>query len=423
MLEHILIVSSLTSEKDKTQTSLIYLSTILDKLNIKYDLLDLSGTLDYFNPPKEFFSSCNSEYWLSPKVFHDAEWLDEYLPENYSKYDAVLYSSLFSPDILLHGRHSVNQKKNFPTTTVIGGSAVSCLNQKQLEVISKIFDYIAIDFNIGRLIQPDYRLIELKDFITVYSGSGCDWGKCRFCNSGNSQNYSRPANEIASDLEQIGSLNPNIRSVMLSSDSFTHANLTEIASCLKKKLDIPYNLMLRGEKWVSERLGEILCESGCTDVFIGAESLNDEILKTINKGTNTENIINAVKNLSKNIKVTLGLLLFIPQSTEKQLRDQLLILEKILPYVNDIEPEILSVIQGTEFAVHPEKYGIKLWTREKSINDSWCYGLSPDIPWTFSNPQDMELWFRHYEKLKGLITNFVRPHYWSSIDHVRKRWN
>lgn len=425
MLEHALIVSSPTSKKDKTQTSLVYLSTILNKLNVEYDLADLSGTIDYFDPPREFFSQWNSKHWLSSKIFYDAKWLDNYLPKDFKKYNAIFYSALFSPDIFLHGRHSINQKNNFPDCkTIIGGQAISCLNQRQLSVLSDVFDYVCADNNIGKLIQPNYELTNIKDFITIYSGDGCNWNKCRFCNSKKIKYHTRPAVEIASDLEQIARINPDIKDVMLSSDSFTRKDLIEIASCLKKKESkIPYNIMLRGESWITEKISKLLHESGCTDVFIGAESLNNEILKIVNKGTNTKNITNAVENLSNYMKVTLGLMLFIPHITEKQLEKQLLTLEKILPYVYDIEPEILSVIQGTEFACHSEKYGIKLWATNRTINDSWCYGLSPDIPWTFSNPQDAKTWFKHYDKLKNLIKDFVQPHYWDSIDYVRERWN
>jgi hypothetical protein len=191
---------------------------------------------------------------------------------------------------------------------------------------------------------------------------------------------------------------------------------------MDKKLDVPYNIMLRGEKWVSEELGELLRESGCTDVYIGAESLNDEILKILNKGLSIENIINAINNLSKYVKVTLGLMLFIPCVTEKQLNEQLLTVEKILSNINDIEPEILSVVQGTEFASHPKDYGIKLWATERTINDSWCYGLSPDIPWTFHDKSEAEIWFKYYDKLRILIEGFVQPNYWDSIDYMRLRF-
>jgi len=452
MLNKGLIVSSPTCERDKTQTSLLYLATALNDLGIEYDLLDLSGTINYFDPPSEFISPCDSEYWLSSRVFHEASWLDHYLPKDAVESDVVLYSALFSPDILLHGRHSLNQKKHYPETkTIIGGSAISCLNERQLSIIAEVFDYVCIGYDVMELIdgalknsgspenghrlikvsgpvkiQPDYKLLDINEFLTVYSGHGCNWGKCAFCNSANvsvPKYYVRPAGEIADDLKTISKLNGNIKDIMLSSDSFTKESLTDIGANLKQRsVKAPYNIMLRGERWVSKELGKLLSDSGCTDVFIGAESLNDEILKTINKGLNAEALTNAIRTLSDYVKIIVGLILFIPGATEEQLDDQLSSIENILPYVDSIEPEILSVVQGTAFAEHPEKYGIRLWATERNINDSWCYGLSPDIPWTFSNSGDAEIWFKYYDRLRNLTQDFVRPHYWDSIDYVRLRF-
>ena len=275
-----LIVSSPTSENDKSQSSLIYLATALNNIEVQFDILDLSGQIDYFDPPEEFLSSCDSKYWLSPQIFQEASWLDDYLPEVSEKYDAIFYSALFSPDILVHGRHSINQKKHFPDCkSIIGGAAISCLNQKQLSVISEAFDYVCIGYDVeylmtqviesikkpgtnpaSRLIktngvermQPDYELIEIKPFLTVYSGNGCNWGKCRFCNSADlfgHRHYSRPSVEIADDFEKIAQLNGKIDDVMLSSDSFTQQGLPELGSCLRERqLNVPYNIMLRGEK-------------------------------------------------------------------------------------------------------------------------------------------------------------------------------
>jgi hypothetical protein len=106
----------------------------------------------------------------------------------------------------------------------------------------------------------------------------------------------------------------------------------------------------------------------------------------------------------------------------KQLEDQLLEIGKLLPMVDAIEPEIMSVVQGSTFADNPEKYGINLWTTERTINDSWCFGLSPDIPWTFQNDKDADVWFKFYDKLKNLIYDFVEPHYWNAVDYVKLRF-
>ncbi len=180
--------------------------------------------------------------------------------------------------------------------------------------------------------------------------------------------------------------------------------------------------MIRGVKWISENIGKSLRDSGCTDVFLGAESLNDGVLRILNKGITTKNIIGAAKNLSKYVKVIIGLILFIPHATKRHLENQIINLETILPYVHVVEPEILSIVQGTEFAMHHQRFGIKLWAKERTINDSWCYGFSPDIPWSFVNENEAELWFRHYDELRTLLGDFVQPYYWDSIDHVRLRF-
>jgi hypothetical protein len=451
-IERVLIVSSPTCEKDKTQSSVVYLATVLSDLGLEFDLLDLSGTIEYFDPPEEFFSPCDSEFWRSSRIFSDFTWLDHHLPTTCAEYDAVFYSSLFSPDILIHGRHALNQKRHFPNCLcIVGGSALSCLDNQQVSVLTSAFDFVCTGYNIPEMIskvlqekrvlpkrdvgkpvrtngnvsvQPDYRLIDVRRFVTCYSGHGCEWGKCRFCNSSlNCGIFCRPIPEVIDELEQLADLNGMVKDIMLSSDSFTEGYLTELASTLSSRNSrVPYNVMLRGERWVSNGLGEKLRKSGCSDVFIGGEALSDEVLRILNKGLNAANILSAIKALAPHVKIILGLILFVPGVTEKQLNEQLHNIETILPYVAAIEPEILSVLQGTEFAKRPERHGMQLWAKDKTVNDSWCYGLSPDIPWTFKSAGDARIWFRHDTKLRALIQDFVEPHYWDSIDEVHSRF-
>ncbi len=55
-----LFVSSPTCGADRTKTSLAHHATTLRELGAEFDLLDLSGTIDYFDPPEEFLSPCDS---------------------------------------------------------------------------------------------------------------------------------------------------------------------------------------------------------------------------------------------------------------------------------------------------------------------------------------------------------------------------
>lgn len=412
-----LIVSSATSDKVDMPAGVVYLATIFDILSIPFDILDLSGSIDYFDPPEELLTNNSVKDWLSPYV----SWIDKYLPEQCAEVDLICYSALFSPDIIVYARHFAKQKKENPKCIgIIGGTALNNLNKKQRRTISRMFNIELSGYRFDNIL-PNYSRVKIKPFVTVYGGEGCTWGKCRFCNSNG--NY-KPVltNKLLANFRQLQALN-GIFDVMVSSDCFSKEKLEILASSLiQENIKVPYNIMLRGEKWVSKELGRLLSESGCTDIFIGVEALHNDILRIINKGIDAQTLSKAVINLSGFVKVQIGLILFIPGVKEKWLNEQLCFLEKILSYVDTIDLEILSVVQGSEFAKNPKKYGIKLNPSGPSINDSWCYGLSPDIPWVFSNKAEIDIWFKYIDKLYNLIKDFVEPCYWENIDAVKARF-
>jgi hypothetical protein len=177
--------------------------------------------------------------------------------------------------------------------------------------------------------------------------------------------------------------------------------------------------MLRAEPWVTEELGEQLAKLGCTEVFIGAEGLHDEILQLLNKGLSMENIVSVIRALSKFVDITIGMILFVPNVSKIALDSQLRHLEAILPFVWSIEPEILTVVNGSEFAESPSDYGIILNATERVINDSWCFGLSQDIPWTMSDPRQIENWFQHAAELRHLCGDRVSPECWTNVDRLK----
>jgi len=433
-----------------TQAGAVYLCTALTNANLSYKLLDLSGRLDYSNTPKELNTKCNSPSWLNPNSIKHGDWIDDYLPNSTDIGGYVFFSSLYSPDVVFHARLSYNIKKENPKAiTVLGGCAVASLQREQLELLSNFFDYILIGHDVEALLneviegtkntksncsvvkkisppsfRPDYSLLSLNELVTVYSGHGCYYGKCSFCDY-HSRAYQklvfRSAKEVAQDINQIYQLHPNVKDIVLTQDSYTKKYLNEtVLEITRLGGQIPYNLMLRAETWISDEIGENLAKSGCTDVFIGVEALDEEILTILNKGLVVENIINAIKILSKHVKVTIGMILFIPGISEKSLINQLKNIETILPYLYSIEPEILTIVNGSAFALNPLKYGINLYETNNPINNSWCFGLSHDIPWSMADTNLMEKWFVFSRNLKELCINHVKSGYWQSIEELEK---
>ncbi len=442
------VVTSLCSDKVMTQAGIVYLCTAINENKQSYKILDLSGILDYSNTPKELNTKCNSNTWLNPDSIRNGDWMDDYLPSLNGLDGNLLFSSLYSPDVIFHARLSYNIKKINPDViTVIGGCAVTQLQKEQLDVLSIYFDYILIGHDVKALLKainnysnadiqceiitkieppsfrPDYSLMPLNELVTVYSGHGCYYGKCNFCDYPSrayQKTLYRAANEVAHDVYSIYQLQPKIKDIVLTQDSYTEKYLKETTLNIGQYGGkIPYNLMLRADPWISEETGEYLAKTGCTDVFIGAEALDEDILAILNKGIVVDNIINAVKVLAKYIKVTIGMILFVPGIHEKSLNTQMNNIEKILPYIHKIEPEILTVVHGSEFAKNPTKYGVKLYEANHPINNSWCYGMSHDIPWSMVDSNMMKQWFGFSEQLKGLCSNHVKQGYWRALDNLR----
>jgi hypothetical protein len=184
---------------------------------------------------------------------------------------------------------------------------------------------------------------------------------------------------------------------------------------------IPYNLMFRAEPWVTEEIGALIAKSGCTDVFIGAEALDDEILTVLGKRVRRADILNSVAVLSRFVNVYMGLILFVPAVSGRALERQLLAIEEVLPYVSRIEPEILTIVNGSEFAAEPDKYGIVVNATARVINDSWCFGLSQDIPWTMADAELLENWVAHAGQLRTRCEGRVEDAYWHRVELLGSR--
>jgi hypothetical protein len=442
------VISSLVSNPAVTQAGIVYLLTGLQQAGYAPQLIDLSGTIDYFDAPAQLYSKCTSQTWMNPGSIRRGEWMDEYLPPTSRAGEVNFFSSTFSPDLVFHARYSHLIKKNNPAAvTVVGGSALAGLRDDQLEFLASFFDYVFVGHDVNKLLSivsdsgsdrhsrrgiskavgapcltPDYSLVPLNQMAVVYSGHGCYYGKCRFCDYPSRASKGmvfRAPMDVAEDMKNIHKLHPTIQDITLSQDCYGRRQLLDTTHAIGQfGGDIPYNLMLRAEPWISDAIGELLEGSGCTDVFIGAEALSDDVLSVLNKGLLVSDIKRAVRVLSRYVDITIGLILFVPGVSEESLCTQLDNIEELRPYLTSIEPEVLTVVNGSGFANDPSRYGIVLNATDNLLNDSWCFGLSQDIPWKMKDRKLLSHWFSFAGKLRELCSDQVKPHYWDAIDRL-----
>jgi hypothetical protein len=442
-----MVVSSVCAQQGATQAGLTYLCTALARQGATWKVLDLSGSVEFYHAPDRLYQLCDAPEWLNPDSIRRGEWIDTYLPPAEASGEVLLFSAQFSPDVVFHARHSWRVRScNRAAVTAIGGAALLGLSQEQLEVLCFFFNYVLVGYDVARLLEaalhggrrehgvvvramappefcPDYSLVPLQDFVTVYTGHGCYNGRCRFCDfpvRADRQGYVRHPSDVAADARSILHLRPSVKDIFLTQDSYLREHLRATAGEIRRQCGrVPYNVMLRAEPWVTGELGEELADSGCNDVFIGAEGLDEEVLRILGKGISVEDIFHAVKALSASVNITLGMILFVPGVGERAMSSQLRCLEQLVRYVGAIEPEILTVVNGSEFARHPSRYGIILNATENVLNDSWCFGLSQDIPWTMADKSAIQRWFEHVDDLKNICGDKVDPLYWESFERLR----
>lgn len=415
-----LILTSPTTSKHISQSSIFYLEAFLSKSGIDVDIEDLSGAIDFYDPPKDLLED-QTRLWCSESIF-DEKWIDRYIPECEKKYDYIFASALFSMDIILQGRFVKRCKENYPgIAAVIGGPGVKSLDTDQLRAISSVFDEVFPGY---LSVRPNYELdsYKLKNFVTIATGTGCNWGKCRFCNSGKEKYSLKSLEYIVAEILVVSNLSDS--EIILSSDSMPIAEINKLSLKLTDAgNEREYNFMMRAEERVNRVFSENLKRSGCSDVFIGGEILDNAALLLIGKGTTVGNIKNVVKNLSDSeINVQLGLILFLPYTTENRLENQLRNIEEILPYVSVIEPESLSVLYGSDFYKNYASYGIDLYPEKNPIFPPWCYGLSPDVPWGFKDGRDYFMWEKHIDSFRRMIGDYVDEKYWWHVDYIKENW-
>lgn len=411
------IIPSFTVEDNISQTSMFYIVTLLNEIKFTYDILTIKTTIDYYNPPEQMYNDLNRDLWLNKQLF-DEKWIDDYIPDvSDEEYHTVLCSALFSMDIILQGGYVKRYKDKYKNCkAVIGGAALKNLSAGQIKIILSVFDEIYTE-NI--ICNPDYSLLPIKNFITVATGAGCDWGKCRFCTSKQDSYYLRSVDAVVNDFSSISKLSSDTE-IMLSSDSIAIKDFKSLATRLEEVNNRQkYNIMLRANS-IDKDLSLLIYRSGCSDVFFGVEIFDNTGLKIVNKGLKVEMIEKSIINLSEYVKVQIGLILFLPCISQKELDNQLINLEKVLLYIDKIELETLSVLYNSDFYNNNDKFGIELFPENDLVFDYWCYGLSPDTPWTFRNKGELDMWFKHIDKLRDLINDYVDDHYWWHIDYVKE---
>jgi radical SAM superfamily enzyme YgiQ (UPF0313 family) len=224
--------------------------------------------------------------------------------------------------------------------------------------------------NIDEAPHPDRTCLNLKSYtfkidgqlatsmLTTYS---CCWGRCAFCSRPpfNKPRFHSPE-WAQEDLKQISKL--GFQAVMIYDDEFfTHPQRDlKIIKALGKmgftwRAFAHSQFLLRNKQLLYEA-----SRNGLREVLIGVESGNDQILKTVNKGTTVAMNKEAIKLLHfLGVKVKAAIVVMLPSENQETLKETWSFCKEMEPFITDFDFTMLVPYPGSQIYEHPEQFDIK----------------------------------------------------------------
>ncbi len=228
--------------------------------------------------------------------------------------------------------------------------------------------------NLDALPLPAWDLVNIEPYkkiwkekhgyfsINIATTRGCPY-KCNWCAKpmyGNAYNIRSPENVIA----EIKLLKQkfDFDHIWFCDDIFglKRSWVTEFANLVKKEnLKFNYKIQSRADLLVQEKYVEALADSGCNEVWMGAESGSQKILDAMDKGTTIEEIKQARLLLKRHeIKAAFFLQYGYLNETMEDIQKTIALVKETMP--DDIGISVSYPLPGTEFY---EKVKLDLTTK------------------------------------------------------------
>ncbi|HZF70020.1 radical SAM protein [Sulfuricurvum sp.] len=165
---------------------------------------------------------------------------------------------------------------------------------------------------------PLYRPPAEADNIIIQATLGCSHNRCSFCAMYKTKRYTvRPLNEVQQEIEALAHAYPNANKVFLADGDALALPADHLAKLLRLlKISFPrltrVSLYATAQNFLEKSMDELkeLRAGGLILAYFGIETGNDELLRKIDKGVNTVQMIEALHRAHEaNIKISATVIL------------------------------------------------------------------------------------------------------------------
>lgn len=263
---------------------------------------------------------------------------------------------------------------------------------------------------VSKIIQPKKKI----KWGFLLSSRGCPFN-CAFCapsirNSiGKKYRYQTPKRTV--DEMEYMIKKYKVTAISIEDDIFTLNRQRVLSICeeiIKRQINISWTVATRLD-CLDLKLLTLMKKAGCQGVSTGVESGSDRILKLINKGEKTKDIIKGIELLNKvDIATTINLIVGHPTETLKDLKLTVNIVKKIRPVF--IHLHYFTPYPGTQIF---EEYQKKLnYFKKYSHRQLHKFNISSLDTKTLQK-MVKKIYFSHYINISFLKTYLkYRKNYW-----------
>lgn len=205
----------------------------------------------------------------------------------------------------------------------------------------------------------------LSPAVSMITGRGCP-GRCIFCSShcvfGRRVRYRSVENVVLEIKHVLNTL--GYRGFNFHDDTFCLNRERVMKMCKEfEKLNITWRCLTRADT-VDEELLLNMKNSGCKEVIIGIESGSQKILNSLKKGTTVEQNLKAMMLIKKYMQLKVGIIVGSPGETFETVEETKNLLKQCPPDFWNVS--VFTPFPGSDAWINPEKYGLKILTRDLS---------------------------------------------------------
>lgn len=246
--------------------------------------------------------------------------------------------------------------------------------------------------------------------VHVRTARSCTF-RCSFCSLfvlEGGQAFAEPA-VLRQELERLTRV-PHVRSVIFTDDTFNvpHRRFKELLDVLAD-FDLEWYAFYRSQ-FTDEDVGRKLVDTGCKGLFLGLESVDDQVLKNMNKATNLASYERGLEQLQRTgIPCHANFIVGFPGDRPENAR-------KVVDFVDRWDIAFYSVspwfcAPSTTITKEREKYGIE------GSYYSWRHDTMDA-----ATAIELEQWMIHQPKRSVYMSQLSTSQFWTEILFTSNGW-